>query len=63
MFYVAAAAGYLELWVNGWVKTQANYDDETKGKVIPIGYVAKQGGLQGYLIDKKVQKNLILNLC
>ena len=53
VFYVAAAAGDIDLWVNGWVKTQANYIDETKGKVIPIGYVAKQGGLQGYLIDKK----------
>ena len=53
VFYVAAAAGYIDLWVNGWVKTQATYIDATKGKVIPIGYVAKQGGLQGYLIDKK----------
>tara|TARA_B100000941_G_scaffold283611_1_gene253313 strand:+ start:201 stop:1154 length:954 start_codon:yes stop_codon:yes gene_type:complete len=53
VFYVAAAAGDIDLWVNGWVKTQATYIDATKGKVIPIGYVAKQGGLQGYLIDKK----------
>lgn len=53
VFYVAAAAGDIDLWVNGWVKTQATYIDATKGKVIPVGYVAKQGGLQGYLIDKK----------
>ena len=53
VFYVAAAAGDLDLWVNGWVKTQATYIDAAKGKVIPVGYVVKQGGLQGYLIDKK----------
>ena len=26
---------------------------EAMGKVKPVGYVAKSGGLQGYLIDKK----------
>ena len=32
-----------DLWVNGWVKTQATYIDEAEGKVVPVGYVAKQG--------------------
>ena len=53
VFYVAAASGDVDLWTNGWETNQKTYIDEAKGKVIPVGYVAKKGGLQGYLIDKK----------
>jgi glycine betaine/proline transport system substrate-binding protein len=53
VFYVAAAQGDLDLWVNGWFGTHDTYLEEAKGKVEPVGYVMKKGGLQGYLVDKK----------
>jgi len=53
VFYVAAASGDLDLWVNGWFGTHDTYLKESKGKVKPVGYVMKKSGLQGYLIDKK----------
>ena len=53
VFYVAAAAGDLDLWVNGWFGTHDTYIKETKGKVKAVGNVMPKGGLQGYLIDKK----------
>ena len=53
VFYVAAAAGDVDLWVNGWFGNHDAFIKEAKGKVKPVGYVAKNGGLQGYLIDKK----------
>ena len=53
VFYVAAAAGDLDLWVNGWFGTHDGYIKEAKGKVKTVGYVMKKGGLQGYLVDKK----------
>ena len=58
VFYVAAAAGDLDLWVNGWFSTHDGYIKESKGKVKPVGYVMKKGGLQGYLIDKKSADSL-----
>ena len=53
VFYLAAAAGDLDLWVNGWFGTHDTYIKEAKGKVKPVGNVMAKGGLQGYLIDKK----------
>ncbi len=53
VFYLAAAAGDLDLWVNGWFGTHDTYIKEAKGKVKPVGNVMSKGGLQGYLIDKK----------
>ena len=58
VFYVAAAAGDLDLWVNGWFSTHDGYIKESKGKVETVGYVMKKGGLQGYLIDKKTADSL-----
>ena len=58
VFYVAAAAGDLDLWVNGWFGTHDGYIKESKGKVKAVGYVMKKGGLQGYLIDKKSADSL-----
>ena len=58
VFYVAAAAGDLDLWVNGWFGTHDEYLKESKGKVKTVGYVMKKGGLQGYLIDKKSADSL-----
>ena len=53
VFYLAAAAGDLDLWVNGWFGTHDTYIKEAKGKVKALGNVMSKGGLQGYLIDKK----------
>ena len=53
VFYLAAAAGDLDLWVNGWFGTHDTYIKEAKGKVKAVGKVMAKGGLQGYLIDKK----------
>ena len=52
VFYVAAAAGDIDLWVNGWFDNHKIYVTEAMGKVKPVGYVVEKGGLQGYLIDK-----------
>ena len=53
VFYLAAAAGDVDLWVNGWFGTHDTYIKEAKGKVKAVGNVMSKGGLQGYLIDKK----------
>jgi glycine betaine/proline transport system substrate-binding protein len=58
VFYVAATAGDLDLWVNGWFSTHDAYIKESKGKVEAVGYVMKKGGLQGYLVDKKSADSL-----
>ena len=58
VFYVAAAAGDLDLWVNGWFGTHDTYIAETKGKVKAVGSVMSKGGLQGYLVDKKTADKL-----
>jgi glycine betaine/proline transport system substrate-binding protein len=58
VFYVAAAQGDLDLWVNGWFGTHDTYLEEAKGKVKPVGYVMEKGGLQGYLVDKKTADEL-----
>ena len=58
VFYVAAAAGDLDLWVNGWFGTHDGYIKEAKGKVKAVGNVMAKGGLQGYLVDKKTADKL-----
>ena len=58
VFYVAAAAGDMYLWVNGWFENHNTYVTEAMGKVKPVGYVVEKGGLQGYLIDKKTADKL-----
>ena len=60
VFYLAAAAGDLDLWVNGWFSTHDTYIKETKGKVKAVGNVMAKGGLQGYLVDKKTADRLAI---
>jgi len=66
VFYLAAAAGDLDLWVNGWFGTHDGYLAEAKGKVKAVGNVMAMGGLQGYMIDKKtalwILRNTLNNL-
>ena len=58
VFYVAAGAGDVDLWVNGWAISHAPFVAETKNRVKNVGYVMKGGGAQGYLIDKKTADKL-----
>ncbi len=54
IFYKAVSLGDVDYWTNGWFP---NHDSQLpKGfydKVEKVGYVAKAGGLQGYLVSKK----------
>ncbi len=52
-FYQALGQGDMDFWASGWFPLHNTYLDEIKGKASTVGYVAKGGALQGYLIDKK----------
>jgi len=52
-FYQAVSQGDVDLWVNGWFPLHNTYEPTFKTGAKAIGYVAKGGALQGYLIDKK----------
>ena len=54
-FFLAAAQGETDLWVNSWFPSHNSYieDNRIKGRVEPVGYQVKAGALQGYLVDKK----------
>jgi ABC-type proline/glycine betaine transport system substrate-binding protein/ABC-type amino acid transport substrate-binding protein len=54
-FYLAAARGEVDLWVNGWFPSHAPFleDDRVHGKVETVGFEVTAGALQGYLADKK----------
>ncbi|SMF18631.1 glycine betaine/proline transport system substrate-binding protein [Tistlia consotensis] len=52
-FYQSVAQGDMDLWVNGWFPLHNTYADTFKQGAQAVGYVAKGGALQGYLIDKK----------
>src|SRR5690606_25869297 len=52
-FYQAVAQGDLDFWASGWFPLHNTYLEELEGKASVVGYVAKGGALQGYLIDKK----------
>ena len=53
IFYQAVTQGDVDYWANGWLplhqaQMPKNFDEHAEA----IGYVAKNGGLQGYLVDK-----------
>lgn len=52
-FYQSVAYGDVDLWVNGWFPLHNTYEKTFSNGAEKIGYVAKGGALQGYLIDKK----------
>lgn len=52
-FYQAVAQGDVDFWASGWFPLHNSYLPDIEGKAQPVGYVAKGGALQGYLIDKK----------
>lgn len=54
IFYKSVALGDVDYWTNGWFP---NHDSQLPknfyDKAEKIGFVAKAGGLQGYLVSKK----------
>jgi glycine betaine/proline transport system substrate-binding protein len=54
IFYKSVTLGDLDYWTNGWFPMHnAQLPDDFDEKAEKIGYVAKAGGLQGYLVSKK----------
>lgn len=51
-FYRAVGRGDVDFWVNGWFPLHNAYKDLFQPGAKIIGYVAKDGSLQGYLVDK-----------
>lgn len=53
-FFVYAAQGDIDFWVNGWFPLHDGYFDREMigGAVTPIGSEIDDGALQGYMIDK-----------
>jgi ABC-type proline/glycine betaine transport system substrate-binding protein len=51
-FYLSAARGDKDLWVNGWFPSNFFEDERVRGKLEAVGYEVKAGALQGYLIDR-----------
>ena len=52
-FYQAVAQGDMDFWASGWFPLHNTYLEDIEGKASTVGFVAKGGALQGYLIDKK----------
>ncbi|MBB4004385.1 MAG: glycine betaine/L-proline ABC transporter substrate-binding protein ProX [Aurantimonas endophytica] len=52
VFYQAVGQGDVTLWVEGWFPLHNTYESAFDGQAEKIGYVAKGGALQGYLVDK-----------
>lgn len=59
-FYLAAARGEVDFWVNGWFPSHNVFLNQqaVKGKVTPVGYEVVAGALQGYLVDKRTADDL-----
>jgi ABC-type proline/glycine betaine transport system substrate-binding protein len=62
-FFLAAARGEIDLWVNGWFPIHYSYieDNRIEGEVEPVGFQVKAGALMGYLVDKKSAEMLGIN--
>lgn len=51
-FYQSVAQGDVDFWVNGWFPLHNTYKKTFEKGASTVGYVAKGGALQGYLVDK-----------
>jgi ABC-type proline/glycine betaine transport system substrate-binding protein len=62
-FYLAAAAGEIDLWANGWFPSHHLFveDERVQGRVEAVGFEVKAGALQGYLVDKKTADAMEIN--
>lgn len=62
-FYQSVGQGDMDLWVNGWFPLHDSYTEAFEKGAVKVGYVAKGGAIQGYLIDKKTaEEHKITNL-
>jgi glycine betaine/proline transport system substrate-binding protein len=62
-FYQSVGQGDMDLWVNGWFPLHNTYEEAFQKGGEKVGYVARGGALQGYLVDKKTANELnITNL-
>ncbi len=54
-FFLSAANGDMDFWASGWFPLHNTFIDDEKvtGKAVRVGMQAPNGGLMGYLIDKK----------
>jgi len=57
-FYQSVGQGDMDFWVNGWFPLHNTYEDAFQPGARKIGYVAKGGALQGYLVDKETAEKL-----
>ncbi len=54
LFYQSLSLGDLDYWTNGWFPMHdAQMPKDFYSKAEKVGFVAKSGGLQGYLVSKK----------
>ncbi|MFO7577144.1 MAG: glycine betaine/L-proline ABC transporter substrate-binding protein ProX [Pelovirga sp.] len=54
LFYQSVMLGDVDYWTNGWFPNHASQmPKRSEERVEIVGYVAKAGGLQGYLVSKK----------
>lgn len=54
IFYQSVTLGDVDYWANGWFPTHdAQTPKNFSEKAEKVGFVAKSGGLQGYLVSKK----------
>lgn len=60
-FYQAVSQGDVDLWVNGWFPLHNTYEETFSQGAEKVGYVAKGGALQGYLIDRKTAEEHDIN--
>ena len=59
LFYKSLTLGDVDYWTNGWFPMHtAQLPKDFDEKAEAIGYVAKAGGLQGYLVSKKYAEEL-----
>lgn len=61
VFYQAVGQGDVDFWVNGWFPLHDAYRKDFQKGASVVGYVAKGGALQGYLIDKKTAQKYHIN--
>ena len=52
-FYTSVSRGDVDLWVNGWFPLHDTYEEDFSEGARKVGYVAKGGALQGYLVSKE----------
>ncbi len=64
LFYQSVMLGDVDYWTNGWFPNHTSQmPKRSEERVDVVGYVAKAGGLQGYLVSKKeVEKYNIKSL-